>query len=221
MKQPEVSPNGGPTPRRGTKMKIVVGVTGASGAPYAKRLLGWLSTRARAASDLEVAVCLSSTAPEVWALECGGDIREEIGQLGLAIWGGRDYKAPFASGSAGWDAMAIVPCSMGTCARIAHGISESLLTRAADVMIKERRTLVLVPRETPLSVIHLENLTTLARAGATILPAMPSFYARSEAPPTADQLVDTVVGRVLDHLGLDHDLLRRWGSATGRQEKKA
>jgi len=192
------------------KRKIVVGVTGASGAPYAKRLLGWLSARARQGEDLEVAVCLSQTAPEVWALECGGDLREEIGQLGLPIWGGRDYKAPFASGSAGWDAMAIVPCSMGTCARIAHGISESLLTRAADVMIKERRTLVLVPRETPLSVIHLENLTTLARAGATILPAMPSFYAG--ANPTAELLVDTVVGRVLDHLGLEHDLLRRWGT---------
>ncbi len=190
----------------GTKRKIVVGITGASGAPYAKRLLSFLSHRVRTAGDIEVGVCLSSTAPEVWALECGGDLREEID---LPIYGMRDYKAPFASGSAGWDAMAIVPCSMGTCARVAHGISDTLLTRAADVMIKERRPLVLVPRETPLSVIHLENLTALARVGATILPAMPSFYGKPEG---IDGLLDTVVGRVLDHLGLEHDLLKRWGT---------
>jgi flavin prenyltransferase len=188
------------------KRKIVVGITGASGAPYAKRLVSYLSNRVRTAGDLEVGVCLSATAPEVWALECGGDLRD---QIDLPIYGMRDYKAPFASGSAGWDAMAIVPCSMGTCARIAHGISDTLLTRAADVMIKERRTLVVVPRETPLSVIHLENLTALARVGATIMPAMPSFYGK---PQGMDQLLDTVVGRVLDHLGLEHDLLTRWGT---------
>jgi 4-hydroxy-3-polyprenylbenzoate decarboxylase len=192
------------------RRKIVVGITGASGAPYAKRLLGWLSQRARSQGDVEVGVCLSATAPEVWALECSGDLREQI--EAFPIWGMRDYKAPFASGSAGWDAMAIVPCSMGTCGRIAHGISDTLLTRAADVMIKERRTLVVVPRETPLSVIHLENLTALARVGATILPAMPSFYGkRPGADLTVDQLLDTVVGRVLDHLGLEHDLVKRWG----------
>ncbi|MBX3221494.1 MAG: UbiX family flavin prenyltransferase [Labilithrix sp.] len=187
------------------KKKIVVGITGASGAPYARRLLSYLSARVRGAGDVEVGVCLSATAPEVWALECGGDLREAID---LPVYGMRDYKAPFASGSAGWDAMAIVPCSMGTCARVAHGISDTLLTRAADVMIKERRTLVVVPRETPLSVIHLENLTALARVGATILPAMPSFYGKPEG---VDQLLDTVVGRVLDHLGLEHDLVKRWG----------
>lgn len=185
------------------KRKIVVGITGASGAPYAKRLLQVLAERR---DELEVGVCLSATAPEVWALECGGDLREAID---FPIYGMRDYKAPFASGSAGWDAMAIVPCSMGTCSRVAHGISDTLLTRAADVMIKERRTLVVVPRETPLSVIHLENLTALARVGATILPAMPSFYGK---PANMDQLLDTVVGRVLDHLGLEHDLVKRWGT---------
>ena len=184
------------------KRKIVVGITGASGAPYAKRLLAALDER----DDVEVGVCLSATAPEVWSLECGGDIRE---QLRFPVWGMRDYKAPFASGSAGWHAMAIVPCSMGTCGRIAHGISDTLLTRAADVMLKERRTLVVVPRETPLSVIHLENLTSLARAGATILPAMPSFYGK---PASIEQAVDTVVGRILDHLGLEHALVKRWGA---------
>jgi 4-hydroxy-3-polyprenylbenzoate decarboxylase len=178
-----------------------VGITGASGAPYARRLLDVLSLR----DDVEVAVCVSQTAPEVWALECGGDLRE---QAGLPVWGVRDYRAPFASGSAGWQAMVVVPCSMGTVARIAHGISDTLLTRAADVMLKERRTLIVVPRETPLSVVHLDNLAHLARAGALVLPAMPSFYGK---PATLDDAVDTVIARVLDHLGLDHSLVHRWG----------
>jgi flavin prenyltransferase len=184
------------------KRKIVVGITGASGAPYARRLLEVLRSR----DDVELAVCASQTAPEVWALECGGDFRESIG---APVWGARDYKAPFASGSAGWHAMAVVPCSMGTAARIAHGISDTLLTRAADVMLKERRTLVVVPRETPLGLVHLENLTQLARLGAVVLPAMPSFYGK---PETLADAIDTVVGRLLDHLGVEHQLTRRWGS---------
>ncbi len=187
------------------RRKIVVGLTGASGAPYARLLLRALAERARARDDVEVGVCLSSTAPEVWKLECGGDVREEIG---FPIWGLRDYSAPFASGSAGWHAMAVVPCSMSTCARIAHGTSDSLLTRAADVMLKERRPLVVVPRETPLSLVHLENLAALARAGAVVLPAMPSFYGK---PASVDEVLATVVSRVLDHLGLDNDLAHRWG----------
>jgi 4-hydroxy-3-polyprenylbenzoate decarboxylase len=105
--------------------------------------------------------------------------------------------------------MAIIPCSMGTAARVAQGTSDTLLTRAADVMLKERRTLVVVPRETPLSIVHLENLLHLARAGALVLPAMPSFYGK---PATLEDAIDTVVGRVLDHLGLEHQLVRRWGS---------
>jgi flavin prenyltransferase len=185
--------------------KIVVGITGASGAPYAKRCLAWLRELARK-GDVELGVCASPTASEVWALECGGDMREEIGD---ELWGARDFKAPFASGSAGWHAMVVVPCSMGTVARIAHGVSDSLLTRAADVMLKERRTLIVVPRETPLSVIHLENLTILARAGAVVLPAMPSFYSRPDSVPG---LVDTVVGRVMDHLGVDAPFVKRWGT---------
>jgi 4-hydroxy-3-polyprenylbenzoate decarboxylase len=189
--------------------KIVVGITGASGAPYAKRLVGWLLERQRTRGDVEIAVCVSSTAPEVWALECGGDLRE---QIGVPVWGLRDYKAPFASGSAGWNAMVVVPCSMSTVARVAHGMSDTLLTRAADVMIKERRPLIVVPRETPLSTIHLENLASLSRAGALVLPAMPSFYGK---PQSIEQLVDTVVARVVDHLGFDHDLMARWGDKPG------
>jgi len=183
--------------------KIVVGVTGASGAPYARRLLEVLCER----DDIEVGVCVSETASKVWTLECGGDLPSSVR---APVWGVRDYDAPFASGSAGWHAMAIVPCSMGTAARVAHGISDTLLTRAADVMLKERRTLVVVPRETPLSVVHLENLTQLARAGALVLPAMPSFYGR---PRTLDDAIDTVVGRLLDHLGVAHTLVRPWGAA--------
>jgi flavin prenyltransferase len=184
------------------KTKIVVGITGASGAPYARRLVQVLRQR----EDVELGVCVSQTAPDVWALECGGDLREGIG---VPVWGMRDYKAPFASGSAGWRAMVVVPCSMGTAGRIAHGISDTLLTRAADVVLKERRTLIVVPRETPLGLVHLENLTQLARLGAVVLPAMPAFYGK---PATLDDAIDTVVGRILDHLGLEHDLLRRWGT---------
>jgi 4-hydroxy-3-polyprenylbenzoate decarboxylase len=105
--------------------------------------------------------------------------------------------------------MVIVPCSMSTVAKVAHGVSDTLLTRAADVMLKERRPLILVPRETPLSLIHLENLTHVTRAGALVLPAMPSFYGK---PRSLEDLVDTVVGRTLDHLGITHDLSHRWGT---------
>jgi 4-hydroxy-3-polyprenylbenzoate decarboxylase len=184
------------------KKKIVVGITGASGAPYARRLLGALRER----EDVELGVCVSQTAPDVWALECGGDLRDAVGG---PLWALRDYKAPFASGSAGWHAMVVVPCSMGTAARIAHGVSDTLLTRAADVMLKERRTLVVVPRETPLGLVHLENLTQLARLGALVLPAMPSFYGK---PGTLEEAIDSVVGRILDHLGVEHSLVRRWGT---------
>jgi 4-hydroxy-3-polyprenylbenzoate decarboxylase len=183
--------------------KVVVGITGASGAPYARRLLELLCAR----HDLEVGVCASQAAHDVWRLECGADLKESVS---APVWGARDYRAPFASGSAGWHAMAIVPCSMGTAARVAHGISDTLLTRAADVMLKEKRTLVVVPRETPLGIVHLENLLLLARAGALVLPAMPSFYGQ---PKTLSDAIDTVVGRILDHLGVEHDLLRRWGSS--------
>jgi flavin prenyltransferase len=187
-----------------TARKVVVGVTGASGAPYARRLLTVLRDRARENGDVELACVMSPTARSVWALECGGAPED----LDVPIHPPDSYAAPFASGSAGWHAMAIVPCSMGAAGRIAHGTSESLLTRTADVMLKERRTLIVVPRETPMSTIHLENLLALARAGALVLPACPAFYGQ---PRTLADAIDTVVGRVLDHLGVEHALLRRWG----------
>ena len=196
------------------RRKIVVGVTGASGAPYARRLLALLTDRARTHGDVELGCVLSETARTVWTLECGGEPED----LGIKVYAGNDFGAPFASGSAGWHAMAIVPCSMSAAGRIAHGTGESLLTRAADVMLKERRALIVVPRETPMSVIHLENLVTLARAGALVMPACPSFYG---LPRTLGDAVDTVVGRVLDHLAVPHDLVRRWGEGASESGASA
>jgi 4-hydroxy-3-polyprenylbenzoate decarboxylase len=183
-------------------LKLVVGISGASGAPYAQRLLEVLP-----ALDPrpEVHVVLSRTAPEVWHHECGGS--PDV--LGFPTFSGRDYHAPCASGSAGFEAMVVIPASMSCIARIAHGISDDLLTRAADVVLKERRKLILVPREAPYSTIHLENMLALSRLGALVLPASPAFYGR---PQTLHDALDTVVARVLDHLGLAHVLGRRWGS---------
>ena len=128
----------------------------------------------------------------------------------LEVFGREDWFAPLASGSNPADAMVICPCSMGTLARIAAGLADTLIERAADVMLKESRKLVLVPRETPLSAIHLENMLRAQRAGAVILPANPGFYHR---PQSVSEVVDFVVARVLDQLGFDHDLMQRWGAA--------
>jgi 4-hydroxy-3-polyprenylbenzoate decarboxylase len=127
---------------------------------------------------------------------------------GVASHGLKSMNAPFASGSSAPDGMVVIPCSMGTLGRIAHGYSEDVLLRAADVVLKERKKLILVPREAPLNLVHIRNLELLLLAGATILPANPSFYTR---PATVEQVVDTVVARVLDHLGIEHQLIARWG----------
>jgi flavin prenyltransferase len=184
-------------------MKLVVAVGGASGSIYAKRLLDLLAKAPP--PDLEVGLVFSSAGAEVWAHEIGAVPDYPFRRYGL-----RDFRAPFASGSAGWDGMVVIPCSTGGLGRIAHGISEDLIGRAADVMLKERRKLVLVVRETPLSAIHLENMLAATRAGAVVLPASPSFYSK---PSTLDALLDTVVGRVLDQLGLPNDLMPRWGGS--------
>jgi len=185
-------------------MKLVVAVGGASGSVYAQRLLQALATTARAPqSALEVAVCFSRSGGEVWRHELGADYAGPFRRYQLD-----DFRAPFASGSAGWDAMAVIPCSTGGLARIAHGVSDDLIGRAADVMLKERRKLVLVVRETPLSLVHLENMLAVTRAGAIVLPAAPSFYSK---PATLEAVLDTVVGRVLDQIGIPHQLMPRWG----------
>jgi len=130
----------------------------------------------------------------------------------LSVFGRDDWYAPLASGSNAPDALVLCPCSMGTLAAVANGLSDNLIERAADVVLKEGRRLVLVPRETPFSTLHLENMLRLSRAGAVILPANPGFYHR---PDSVEQLVDFVVARVLDQLGVDHDLLPRWGEQPG------
>lgn len=180
-------------------MKLVVAIGGASGSIYAKRLLDVLA----ASGTRDVALCFSRSGQEVWQHEIGA-----VPAYPWKRWDLNDFRAPFASGSAGWQAMVVVPCSTGGLARIAHGISDDLIGRAADVMLKERRKLVLVVRETPLSIIHLENMLAVTRAGAVVLPASPSFYSH---PASVDAMIDTVVGRVLDQLGVPHQLMPRWG----------
>ena len=192
-------------------MKLVVAVGGASGSVYARRLLDTLArakaAAARASEGIEVGLCFSQAGAEVWRHELGA-----VPDYPFTRYDLRDFRAPFASGSAGWDAMVVIPCSTGGLARIAHGVSDDLVGRAADVMLKERRKLVLVVRETPLSAIHLENMLALTRAGAVIIPASPSFYGR---PQTLEDVIDSVLSRVLDHLGLPNALQKRWGQDIG------
>jgi flavin prenyltransferase len=193
-------------------VNVFVGVTGASGAPYARRLLQALS-----AAGAEVGLCISDAGVQVCATELYGDIslgREEVtsrlveGLDGVEVVGLRDYTTPYASGSARVDGYVVCPCSMSTAASIAAGAMANLVHRAASVALKEERKLVLVPRETPLSTIHLENLLRLRQAGATVVMAAPGFY---HAPQTIDDLVNFVVARCLDQLRIDQTLVSRWG----------
>jgi 4-hydroxy-3-polyprenylbenzoate decarboxylase len=180
-------------------LRILVAITGASGSLYAQRLLDNLDPRQH-----EIHVVLSHYAQVVIAQELPDGLRLPPG---VKSHGLKSMNVPFASGSNPFDVMVVIPCSMGTLGRIAHGYSEDVLLRAADVMLKERRKLILVPRETPLNLIHVKNLELLILAGAVVLPANPSFYTR---PQTVEQVVDTVVARVLDHVGVPHQLVARW-----------
>jgi 4-hydroxy-3-polyprenylbenzoate decarboxylase len=182
-------------------MKLVVAISGASGAPYAKRLLDFLAAHGPAAG-VEVDLVFTQTGKQVWKHELGAEPRYPF-----PIWKNQDFTAPFASGSALYDGMVVIPCSAGALARIAYGISVDLVGRAADVMLKERRRLVLVLRETPISLVHARAMTQVIEAGAFVMPASPSFYS---GPRTIDALVDTVVSRVLDRLGLPNELMKRW-----------
>ena len=203
-----------------TAKTVTVAFTGASGLPYGLRLLECLiAARARvfllyspaaqvvARQELELTL---PTQPAAAAAYFAERYRAEPGQL--TVFGREDWMSPVASGSNPADAMAVCPCSMGTLGALAAGMADNLIERAADVMLKERRTLVLVPRETPLSAIHLENMLKLSRAGAVILPPSPGFYGH---PRTIEDLVDFVVARVLDQLGVEHALGPRWGTARG------
>ncbi|HEY5704679.1 MAG TPA: UbiX family flavin prenyltransferase [Terrimicrobiaceae bacterium] len=179
-------------------MRLVLAATGASGAIYLQRLLHYLDQ-----TDHELHLVFSAYAKQV--------IHEELGDLrippGAIEHSDKSMNAPFASGSARFDGMIVVPCSMGTLGRIAHGISESLILRAADVFLKEHRKLILVPRETPWNLIHARNAVAVIEAGAVLLPASPSFYSR---PATLVELADTVAWRILDQLGLDAPNACRW-----------
>jgi 4-hydroxy-3-polyprenylbenzoate decarboxylase len=196
---------------------LVVALTGASGSPYGVRLVEVLLRAGRA-----VHLVISPAGAEVLEAEIGRapqlapdefDPSELFGPTGdldlsrLHYHHFRDFRAGIASGSFLTGGMAVCPCSMGTLAAIAHGVSENLIHRAADVHLKERRKLILVPRETPLGLIGLKNMVTVTEAGAVVLPAMPAFYTR---PQSIADVVDFVVGRVCDQLGVEHGLLRRW-----------
>jgi 4-hydroxy-3-polyprenylbenzoate decarboxylase len=188
-------------------MKLVVAVSGASGAPYAKRLLDFLAEEGPA-HGVSVDLVFTQTGKQVWRQELGAEPRYPF-----TVWKNQDFTAPFASGSALYDAMVVIPCSAGALARIAYGISADLVGRAADVMLKERKKLVLVLRETPISLVHARAMTQVIEAGAFVMPASPSFYS---GPQTIAQLVDTVVARVLDRLGLPNDLMKRWTGLSPR-----
>lgn len=191
--------------------RLVVAVTGASGAIYAQRLLRRLAPVYReihlmlSPQALDVAMTELGVAPGLNPLSTSEWLGQEYGNIQLQD--PKNYFSPPASGSWRHDGMVIVPCSMGTAGRIAHGISNDLVTRAADVTLKERRPLILVPREMPWNLIMLRNLTTLAEAGATVLPACPAWY---HHPRSLEDLADTVVARIMQHLGLEQKLMAEW-----------
>jgi 4-hydroxy-3-polyprenylbenzoate decarboxylase len=196
-------------------MRVFLGITGASGAPYAARLVEVL-----AQADVELGICASGAGIEVLATELYGNARlsrdETLERLleharggNVTVYDQQDWKAPYASGSAKVDAYVICPCSMGTLGTIASGAMSNLIHRAASVALKEERRLVLMPRETPLSTIHLRNMLTVKEAGATVLFRAPGFYHGAE---TVDDLVNFVVGRAVDLIGLDVSLVKRWGA---------
>ncbi len=187
--------------------RIVVGITGASGSIYAKRLIEELLRL-----DLEIHVIATATAEKVFAYELDLEFKSYMEKLRkqyhqLILEENDNLFAGIASGSYGFDAMIVMPCSMGTLGEIAYGLSKNLLVRAADVALKEKRPLILVPRETPLNAIHLENMLKLAKMDVSILPAMPGFYHK---PKSLEEVIDFVVGKVLDHLGIHHQLFQKW-----------
>ena len=182
------------------KKKIIIAVTGASGSIYAKLILDNL--KALSAQIERVGVVMSDNAKEVWRFELGN---EAYDHYPVDFYQRMDFNAPFASGSAKYDTMIIIPCSMGTLGRIAHGISHDLISRAADVILKERRKLIAVVRDTPFSLIHLNNMKMVTEAGGIICPANPSFY---NLPKTIEEVAQTVVSRVIDLAGLEQETYR-------------
>lgn len=182
-------------------MEIVIGISGASGVQYGIRLLQVLKEK-----GCTTHLIVTDSARKIIEIETDF-LPEDVKKLANYVYAPRDFGAPIASGSHLFDAMVVIPCSMGTLSGIACGSSDTLITRSADVCLKEKRRLVLVPRETPLSLVQLRNMVSAAEAGAVILPACPAFYSR---PKNMEELVDVLVGRVLDLCGVKNDLSRRW-----------
>lgn len=198
--------------------RYIIGISGASGAPYARKVLQALAT-----SQHQIDLVITQSGRKVLAVEENvnliGNIDQDIKELskwltvdlmsrdGFTLHNSQNVAADIASGSCHVDAMAVVPCSGGTLARIAHGVSQGLLERAADVTLKERRTLILVPRETPLSIVHIRNMKTVTEAGAIVLPASPGFY---NHPQSIDDIINMIAGRILYHLGAGSNLLQVW-----------
>jgi len=189
-------------------VEIVVGISGASGVQYGIRLLQVLREK-----GCITHLVITETAAKIIEIETDS-LPTDVQDLADHVYAARDFAAPFASGSHLFDAMVVIPCSMGTLSGIACGSSDTLITRAAEVCLKEKRRLIIVPRETPLGLVELRNMVAAAEAGAVVLPACPAFYSR---PQSLDELVDVLVGRVLDLLGIENDLYRRW---QGTPERK-
>jgi 4-hydroxy-3-polyprenylbenzoate decarboxylase len=184
-------------------LRLIVAITGASGVVYGKRLLEVLREK-----KVETHLIISKAAENVVEHELE-TTKRELEKLASHFYDVNDLSAPIVSGSFKTDGMIVIPCSMKTLAGIAHGYSDNLILRAADVTLKEKRRLVLVPRETPLSVVHLRNMLDLASQGVSILPAMPAYYHK---PEKIQDLIDFIVGKVLDLLGIEHELFNRWSS---------
>jgi len=191
-------------------MRLVVAVTGATGSIYAVKLLEALK-----ANEVDVHLIVSHWAEKTLQLEMGLTIGD-IQKLSGSHYEEDDLSAPVSSGSFQHDGMVIIPCSMKTLAAIAHGFDENLIIRAADVTLKERRRLILVPRETPLNTVHLKNMLTLSQLGAVIMPPMPAFYYH---PKSIDDIVNHLVGRILDHFGQEQQLVSRWEGISSQPDK--
>lgn len=198
--------------------RYILGISGASGAIYAERLLLALSS-----TPHQIEIVPTKVGGEIFRQETGKSLErflEDLQARGtqLRLWDPMDFYAPFSSGTQRYDGMAVVPCSGGALGRIAHGISSDLLSRAADVCLKEGRRLVLLLRETPLSEVHLQNMLIVRRAGAVVMPASPGFYSH---PRDLVELADSLVQRVLDHLGIDEQVFRRWREKAGTSRRDA
>ncbi len=187
---------------RNSERNVIVAITGASGAPYAKKLIQELYKT----KNIKASVLISEIGQRVYEIETGNNIAKDLPE-NIKLYGEKDITFPFISGSNKFYAMVIVPCSMATLAAIAHGTGSNIIHRTADVCLKEKRKLILVPRETPLNITHIRNMLICAEMGAIIMPAMPGFY---NSPKSLSDIINFMVSRILDHLEIRNHLIKRW-----------